>query len=301
MNASALRLPIAVASLAIVLAACSSGGSGGGTSSGSTSFGSLTAAPPAADKSAGSSSQSSSSSDPILQAQGNRQVIRDATLGLRIKSGSFWDVYNQALAVADRFGGYLVSSHAGDPGAQRVDSGTIVLRVPSQDYDEALRTLRALGSPDQLQVTSQDVSDEYVDLQARLRNQQAQQAVLLNLMKRAQTIPDSIAVQNQLSQVTQEIERIEGRIRFLDQRTSYSTITLNLFVQAPSPVQPNVLETSGLAGAVRSAGQAFASVVGGMIVATGFLLPFLLLVAAGFGIWRALPPGMRPSIRRSAV
>ena len=295
MKAGSLRLPLALTSLAVVLAACSS--AAGGTPSGAPRYGPAAGALQAADKSAGSGSQSNSAGDPILQAQGNRQVIRDATLGLRIKSGSFWDVYNQALAVADRFGGYLVSSHAGDPGAQRVDSGTIVLRVPSQDYDDALRALRGLGSADQLEVTSQDVSDEYVDLQARLRNQQAQQAVLLNLMKRAQSIPDSIAVQNQLSQVTQEIERIEGRIRFLDQRTTFSTITLSLFVQAPSPVRPNLLETSGLAGAVRSAGQAFASVVGGMIVATGFLLPFLLLVAAGFGIWRALPPRMRPSIR----
>jgi hypothetical protein len=90
-------------------------------------------------------------------------------------------------------------------------------------------------------------------------------------------------------------------VHYLDQRTTYSTITLNLFVQAPAPHKPSIWETSGLAQAWTNAGQTFAAVLGAMLVATGFLGPFVLLALLAFGVWRLLPASIRPTVKRPAT
>jgi len=166
-------------------------------------------------------------------------------------------------------------------------------------YTRVLDQIRSLGTVTAIQTNTQDVSGEYVDLGARLRNQQAQQSVLIALMARAQTIQDSITVQNQLSQVTGEIERIQARIRFLDTQTTYATINVNLNIPAAvaKPTEPSLWEKSGIGDAMVTAVRLSANVISGMIIVLGFLFPFLVLAALILAVWRLLPKRVFPLAR----
>jgi len=303
-----LALSLTALATATILAACGSGGagttaaaprtpSGGLAQGGSQSFDSSLA--PANRGQGSPTSPNASASDPVLQAQGAQKLIQDATLTVRISKGSFDSVSQKVIDIAQGAGGILFSMQTSLSDQDVINSGTVTVKVPSDQYTRVLDQIRSLGTVTAIQTNTQDVSGEYVDLQARLRNQQAQQSVLIALMARAQTIQDSIAVQNQLSQVTGEIERIEARIRFLDTQTSYATINviLNIPVAAARPAEPNLWDKSGIGDAILTAVRLSANVVSGMIIVLGFLFPFLVLAALILAVWRLLPKRVLPLTR----
>ncbi len=232
-----LALPLTSVAIATILAACGGGTatmapaehvSGGLGQGGSQAYsGAASGAPAPADRAQG---QPNTVSDPVLQAQSAQKLIQDATVTLKISKGSFDSISQRIVDIAQGAGGVLFSMQTSQSDQDVINSGSVTVKVPSDQYTHVLSQLRSLGTVTAIQTNTQDVSGEYVDLQARLKNQQAQQAILIALMARATSIQDSIAVQNQLSQVTGEIERIEARTRFLDTQTTYATISVNLII-----------------------------------------------------------------------
>lgn len=206
------------------------------------------------------------------------KIIKTADVDVALKRGAFQSGLQQAIQIAGRYQGFVLSTSQTSSGPRH---GTVVIRVPQARFETALADLKGLGRVTRENVSGQDVSQEFVDLQARLRNAKAQEAVLLRLMDQAQSVSATIRVEQQLANVQFQIERAKGQLRYLGSQTSMSTITVGLSQLGAVP------QTDGsIQKAWRHAGAAFLAVISSVIVGAAFVLPIGLLVLMGFLLLR---------------
>ncbi|HET9722384.1 MAG TPA: DUF4349 domain-containing protein [Actinomycetota bacterium] len=218
---------------------------------------------------------------PIGQA-----VVKDAEISVEVRRGAFTQAFDDASLVARRYGGYVESSQAA--GAQ-ARSGSLVVRVPSDRFDEAMSDFRALGTVTSESVSGQVVSQEFVDLEARLRTWESQEAVLLDLMGEATSVEATLRIQRELQDVQFRIEQIKGQLRVLEDRTALATIHLSMVeVGAPVAPQQRLSDTRpSLAEAWEKAVDGFLGVAYATVVGLGYLVPIAALgLAAWFGYRR---------------
>jgi hypothetical protein len=108
----------------------------------------------------------------------------------------------------------------------------ITVRVPAGRFHETLARLEKLGDITHRQLDAQDITQEYLDLEVRLRSARAVRERLEQLLARAARVDDSIAIERELERVTGEIERLQGRLKYLRDRADYSTITVTFAPRA---------------------------------------------------------------------
>ncbi len=171
---------------------------------------------------------------PTVKVSLTRKLIREAWLTLMIQDVP--KIAQQIRQIAEQLDGYVANaSQSREPEGEW--SAELVLRVPSERYHEALSKLQQLGRVEDLREQVQDVTEEFVDLEARLRNLKRSEQHLLELLKRTGKVSDLLQVERELSERRSEIERIEGRLRYLTHQTTFSTIhvTLKEFRARPMP------------------------------------------------------------------
>jgi len=172
----------------------------------------------------------------------DRKIVKTANLGVR--SEDVRGSAAEAQQVAARFGGTVLSSQVSqlDPRKESQVYADLVLSVPSQEFENALAELRGLGKKvTDDSVAGQDVTEEFVDLESRERNLLAAESSLLELFDRAQSVDDTLYIQRELTALRGEIELVQGRIKYLEQRSAFSQITLSIqpvAALAPPPKQP---------------------------------------------------------------
>lgn len=146
-------------------------------------------------------------------------------------------------AVADSLGGWVVTASRGSE-----NFGFVSFRVPADVLDTAMTQVRALADKVESEnASSRDVTDQYVDLTARLRNQQATEAALLGLLERAETVEEALDVQRELSRVREEIERLQGQITLIEETSAFSLVNVSL---RRAPADMTVDAGEDVAGAV---------------------------------------------------
>jgi hypothetical protein len=218
-----------------------------------------------------------------------RLVIRTASMDLIVPTTE--EAMAQVQDLVEELGGYIVSqnTYQYQDGVQ----ADITLRVPSESFDTALDELREMATTVVHEsISGQDVTEEYVDLDSRLRHLEAVEEQLLEFLEEAEDTEAVLAVYEQLSYTQQEIEQVTGRMEYLRDQASMATITVNLTPDALA--QP--LEVSGwnLSGTAREALEVLLDILEGLVKGLIFVviavLPTLLIlalpVAGGFFLVR---------------
>ena len=224
------------------------------------------------------------------------KVIRDGRVDIRVEVGTFGQISSQLRSIAADLGGYIT---AGETHLQQIDDvsytvGWLTMRIPEDRFDDALNRVDGLGERLSLNVSSQDVTEEYVDLEGRLRYWRSQEEFYQRLMNEATEIDDLVTIQTRMQDVLLNIEQIEGRLRYLDSRTSFSTLTIGLTEVPGAPPIEEPDDPGSLESAIDQAGEVLLATIGGLIVGAAFVFPIALLALVGFGLWRAVAAARRP-------
>lgn len=163
-----------------------------------------------------------------------RKIIRNADLSLESETPD--DVQQKITAIAESKKGYVVtSSKRSSARTGKGETVNITLRVPSEKFEETLTEIRKTGSRVISEnITGEDITDKFVDMQARLKNEKAHEQQVLEIMKRANTVQEAINVQRQLSTIRGNIEQMEGKLRQWEKLASLSTIKVT--IQTPTAI-----------------------------------------------------------------
>lgn len=154
-----------------------------------------------------------------------RKIVYKATLSLVVED--FGATEKSVVEMVTAAGGY-VSQFREDRTLGDLRGGQWVLRVPVEQFEKVLDGAARLGVTQRREVQSEDVSEEYVDLSARLKSKQGIEARLLELVqKKTDEVKDILTVETELGRVREEIERVEGRLKYLADRVALTTITID--------------------------------------------------------------------------
>ncbi|MEW5940647.1 MAG: DUF4349 domain-containing protein [Chloroflexota bacterium] len=235
-----------------------------------------------------------------------RMVVKNADLSIVVSDPEI--SMAEIAKLAEDMGGFVVSSnlyqaYASSTGAM-VPEANVVIRVPSDRLTEALEAIKAGAVEVQNEnISGQDVTAQYVDLESQLKNLEAAEAQLMEIMKDATDTEDVLNVYNQLVSIRGQIESIKGQMKYLEETSSTSSISVRLIaeqtIQTIGPWKPGT--TAG--EAVRDLLEFWRDFVDFLIVLALKVLPMLLTIALVFGlpIWLIVRAVRNANRRRRAA
>jgi hypothetical protein len=268
-----------VLALLVVLAGCAGAGSqatGGDGDLGAQSGGAEAESTPA-EEAAGAADSKGGSGAPAVQ---NRELIRTAEV--RVEVENFDRTRRRLAEYARSTGGFVGDSSQrvrGD-GNQTWTEGRLTLRIPASNYSAALDVVNQSGQVVSSEQQTRDVTDQIVDLEARLENLRAERDRLRELYRQANDTEDVLAVQRELSRVQQQIERTEAQLRQLERKVAFTTITVHIEEERPDEPDdenPAWYETSVVSAFLESIDGVIVF-LRGAVVLTAYALPYLLVL-----------------------
>lgn len=213
-------------------------------------------------------------------AEVDQKIIKNGTLRLTVDRVD--DATSRITAIATSKGGFVQVSSQSER-ADGTHDGQITIRVPAKDFEMAIEEIKAVAaSVTYVSTSGQDVTEQYTDLEAQLRNAIAQEQEYLNILKKAQTVEDILLVQGHLGNIRAQIESLQGRLKYLENVTAYSTISVALEeeprVEAPTKdFRPGTVVNEAIRTLIQAFQQLAVAVIWIAIVGGGLAVPVLLL------------------------
>ena len=156
-----------------------------------------------------------------------RMIIKTASVSVRVKDVPA--AYARAIQLAEGSGGFVQTSAQSQEDGDRAD---LTIMVPPRGFLPLISALEGLGSRESKSISGEDVTEEYYDLSAELDNQMEVRGRLLQLLKQSQKVEEAIAVEEQLERIGGNVNKIKGRMKYLETMTGMSTINLSLYTDA---------------------------------------------------------------------
>jgi hypothetical protein len=219
---------------------------------------------------------------PVRYAVDGRSIVYTGSITIRV-SGSVDEAAAKATAIATGAGGFVGADKRSSDGDN--SQATLQLRVPAAKFTIALNDLSRLGKQESRDVSTDDVTEEVVDLDAKIATQQASVTRTRALFGQATTISEIVSVEAELAKRESELASLQARKRKLDDLTTLSTITVVLL--GPQAAATKRDDKSGLLAGLSTGWHGFLGALRVLLTVLGFVLPFaaILGVPAGAGWW----------------
>ena len=214
-------------------------------------------------------------------------LVRTGTATIKVDSLEPAVARLRALAIS--VGGY-VGNTSMQTGSDQLRSATVEIKVPAARWGQLVSGLKPIGTLEAQDESAEDVGEEFVDVQARVANAKRLEARLIDLLaNRTGKLSDALQVERELARVREEIERYQGRIRYLQTRAAISTMTVT--VHEPAPVLGSHPGDNPIAQAFRDAWRIFVALIAFLIASLGVLIPLGVIawvVWALRGRWKGM-------------
>ena len=214
----------------------------------------------------------------IAPAAIERKIVRNADLELEAAAPA--ESQAKITTVTEAKGGFVIASNqsSSDVKTTERDKVSMTVRIPADKFNETLDEIRKTATRTISEtVKGQDVTEEFIDIEARIKSQKALEAQFLEIMKRSNTVEEALDIQREIADVRGEIEKVEGRKQFLQNQSSLSTIEIK--IQSPTAFAAN---SSGFFYKIgESFGDGFdvaLAFILGLITVAVALLPFLIFI-----------------------
>ncbi len=209
------------------------------------------------------------------------KIMKHGTVQMQVDKGGFFDTWSKIVALTNSYSGNIANSSYHKESDFYFGSITVV--IPSERFDEFVTTLQKYGKVESLNVSTDDVTSEYVDSTAKLKVLESQRDLLESWLKNAKNVDEMIKLRDEIAQVEEQIETIKGRLNYIAFHTDFSDITISLSEKEGSFNNTTFWDT--VVYWLKKPLQAFLYSLIGLLVAILFAVPWVLL---GFGIYKLL-------------